>query len=77
MGPRSGLATGRHVHRVYPGRHGPRCLHQQGGHGVGGGELLTTSLAFLYEPLLIDCTILYVKLITFHGMYDKLSTNIQ
>ena len=27
--------------------------------------------------LLIDSTILYVKLITFHRLYDKLSTNIQ
>jgi len=27
--------------------------------------------------LLIDYTILYVKLITVHGLYDKLSTNIQ
>jgi len=30
-----------------------------------------------YGLLLIDYTILYVKLITFHGLYDTLSTNIQ
>ena len=27
--------------------------------------------------LLIDCTIVYVKLITFHGLHDKLATNVQ
>jgi len=32
---------------------------------------------YLYITLLIDITILYVKLITFHGLYDKLSTNVQ
>ena len=32
---------------------------------------------YLYNTILIDCTILYVKLITFHGLYNKLSTNIQ
>jgi len=30
-----------------------------------------------YSLLLIDCTIWYVKLINFHGLYDKLSANIQ
>jgi len=31
----------------------------------------------LSRILFIDCTILYVKLITFQGLYDILSTNIQ
>jgi len=30
-----------------------------------------------YVILLIDCTVLYVKVITIHGLYDKLSKNIQ
>jgi len=30
-----------------------------------------------YQLLLIDCTISFVKLITFHVLYDKLSTNIK
>jgi len=53
--------------------------------GLGSGEKKVGSdhrnqIYFFFalsQLLLIDCTILYVILITFHGLYDNLSTNIQ
>ena len=40
-------------------------------------DVYSNGYSCCYVLLFIDCTLLYVKLITFYRLYDKLSTNIQ